>query len=106
MNNEILFSQTIPASLSQAVFDWMGRENIRWFRLIKHLKGSLDAILKLNYKRKGIPVHPVHWREGMQVRNYLRQRPECKSWTHEEFENGWTFVIEESIKLLNKNGTG
>ena len=52
---------------------YLGEENLRYFRHLKGLKGSVFPILKLNYKRKGIPIHPVGLREGMQIRNWMRE---------------------------------
>jgi hypothetical protein len=44
----------------------------------------------------GIP-HPVHFREGMQIRNFLRIIPECRYWSHENFENEYPAYIEAAI---------
>ena len=52
---------------------YLGEENLRYFRHLKGLKGSVFPILKLNYTRKGIPIHPVGLREGMQIRNWMRK---------------------------------
>lgn len=46
---------------------------------------------------KGIP-YAVHFREGMQVRNFLRGLDECKDWTHDQFEEDYVKYIEEAIK--------
>lgn len=54
--------------------NWLGEENIRYFRHIKELTGSVFPVLKLNYKRKGMPTHPTFWREGMQIRNWMRRQ--------------------------------
>lgn len=58
---------------------FLGEENIRWFAHVKGLKGRVDANLKLNYKRKHMPIHPIYLREGMQIRNFLRSLPEWLS---------------------------
>ena len=47
---------------------WMGDDGIRYFRHLKGLKGTVVPVLKLNYKKKGIPAYPVHFGEGMQIR--------------------------------------
>jgi hypothetical protein len=91
----------IPESLIEKVFNWMSKDNVRWFKHMKGLKGSVDAVLRLNYTRKKIPSHSIHFREGMQIRNFLRSQPECKEWTHEMFECGWVDVIEKCILKLN-----
>lgn len=90
----------IPDTLLNRFFEWMGRDNIIWFKHIKGLKGQLNCVLKLNYQKKKIPVHPIHLREGMAVRNFLRMQPECKEWQHEDFEHHWVTIIEKSFQLL------
>ena len=64
---------------------------------MKGLTGSCAPVLKLNQKRKGIPVYPVHLREGMQIRNWMRQQDECKNWTDIDFDDNWTILIEKTI---------
>ncbi|HET6255842.1 MAG TPA: hypothetical protein VFE32_17325 [Puia sp.] len=88
----------IQQSIIEKVAAFIGKENIRWFRHVKGLKGGINVILRLNFQKKKIPVHPIHLREGMQIRNFLRGLPECKTWTHEDFERGWIDVIELLIK--------
>jgi hypothetical protein len=42
--------------------------------------------------------HPVHFREGTAVRNFLRSLEECKDWTDHDYDNNWVILIEEAIK--------
>lgn len=44
----------------------------------------------------GIP-HPVHFREGMTVRNFLRTITD-NAWTAHEYDNRWADIIEDAIK--------
>ena len=44
-----------------------------------------------------MPGHPIHLREGMQIRNFIRALPKCKDWTAERIENGWTDVINALV---------
>lgn len=90
----------IPQSLVDKVFGWMGEENIRWFRHIKNLKGSVNCVLRLNYARKKIPAHPIHLREGMQIRNFMRKISECEGWDSHDFDNNWHRVIDSCILKL------
>jgi len=39
----------------------------------------------------------VHLREGMQIRNWMRQQDECKNWTDIDFDDNWTILIEKTI---------
>ena len=87
----------MPLSIVEAVGKFIGPENIRWFGHVKGLKGEVSAVLRLNFKRKYMPAHPIHLREGIQIRNFMRGLPECKEWTQEELEKGWVLVIEKLI---------
>lgn len=84
------------------VFDWLGPQNVVWFRRIKRWHGKINTVLKLNVKRKGIPVHPIHLREGIQIRNYMRSFPECAGWSDHDFDNTWTVIIDLCIEKLPK----
>lgn len=44
----------------------------------------------------GIP-HPVHFREGMSIRNFLRRSGLCTGWTHGDLEALWDQVTKEAI---------
>lgn len=92
----------IPNSLLEEMYDYLGEENLRWFKHLKGLTGTYSPVLKLNVKRKGIPAHPVHLREGMQIRNFLKEQTECNAWHHLDFENGWTDVIEATVNKYLK----
>lgn len=93
-------TKEIPQTLTDKVFNWLGKENIIWFKHIKGLKGEINCVLKLNFKKKHIPVHPIHLREGMQIRNFMRSQEECKGWTDHDFDDSWVSVIENCIKKL------
>jgi len=63
MKNEIEYVKTLK--------EWLGEENIRYFRHLKGLKGDVFPVLKLNVRTKGLPIYPVHFREGRNIRNFL-----------------------------------
>jgi hypothetical protein len=72
---------------------WLGSGGLNFFRNIKEEYGVLNAV----WMEGGIP-HPVHFREGMQVRNKLRELTQG-TWTSHEYDNTWVDVIEECIKI-------
>lgn len=74
--------------------EWLGDENVRYFRLLKSLTGTYSPVLHLNSKRKGIPTHPVHFREGMQIRNWMRNQPEFNGWDSERLDSYWSILVE------------
>lgn len=78
---------------------WLGEENVRYFKHLKGLKGSVFPVLKLNMGRKGLPAHPVHFREGMQIRNYLRTKfPELSEMAGDIFDDYTVELMEKVIK--------
>ncbi len=44
------------------------------------------------YMCGGMP-HPVHFREGMQIRNFMRSCDFCNGWTDHEFDDNWQNAI-------------
>ncbi len=92
----------IDDSLVDKFYHYIGEEGLRYFKHLKGLKGTCSPVLKLNAERKGIPAHPVHMREGMQIRNFLRQQKECKDWTQEDLDKYWTSVVEQTIEKYLK----
>lgn len=71
---------------------WLGVDGIAFFKGLKVEYGKVNAV----WDEGGIP-HCVHFREGMQVRNKLRDLTDG-SWTTDEYDNTWVDIIEECIK--------
>ena len=85
--------------LADKLYNWIGEENLRYFKHLKGLTGEYAPVLKLNQKRKGIPVHPIHLREGMQIRNFLRENDNHQIINNHDDE--WQNVIDLAIKKYN-----
>lgn len=75
-----------------ALKQWLGIEGINFFKKIKSEYGQVNAV----WDDGGIP-HCVHFREGMQIRNKLRELTNY-SWSDYEYDNTWVEIIEECIK--------
>lgn len=71
---------------------WLGEAGMTHFRNIKQEHGKVNAV----WVELGIP-HCVHFREGMQIRNKLRELTDSK-WSVNEYDNTWAEIIEECIK--------
>lgn len=81
-----------------ALRKYLGEENLRYFLHLKGLKGSVFPILRLNFKRKHIPVHPVGLREGMQIRNWMRANfPEFRNISQNKIEKYAEELVEKAI---------
>jgi hypothetical protein len=85
--------RTLPDGLVERVKDWLGEEGIAHFRQYKRTYGEVSPV----YMEGGLP-HVVHFREGMQVRNYMRKTGLCSDWDSHDYDDSWTSVIEEAIK--------
>lgn len=70
---------------------WLGSKGLGHFRDIKTKYGRLDAV----WNEGGIP-HCVHFREGMQIRNKLRELTNY-SWTDHEYDDRWVEYVEKAI---------
>lgn len=81
----------ITDELVAQVRDWLGQEGVDFFRKVKEDHGQINAC----WMEGGIP-HPVHFREGMQVRNKLRELT-GNAWTTHEYDDNWVEVIERAI---------
>lgn len=75
---------------------WLGKDGISYFRHLKGLTGTYSPVLSLNVKRKGTPVYPVHFREGITVRNWMRTREEFKD---SDLDSEWINLIEKACEL-------
>ena len=70
--------------------EWLKEDGIQYFSEIKRKHGRVDAV----WMEGNLP-HAVHFREGMQVRNFLRQHVK---WDAIKLDNSWVSLVEESIK--------
>jgi hypothetical protein len=77
---------------------WLGPKGVSFFREIREKYGRIDAL----WIEGGILPHPVHFREGVQIRNQLRALTNS-SWTAHEYDNHWVEVIELAIGMHPTN---
>jgi len=73
--------------------EWLGEAGLMFFRNVKKEHGTLNACIKDD----GNIPHPVHFREGMQVRNKVRDMTN-NTWSYYEYSNTWIDIIEECMK--------
>ena len=84
---------TIPNSLIEKVRKFLGSDGIDFFKKVYEEHGHINAV----WMEGKIP-HPVHFQEGMQVRNFMRRQMECKGWGDHDYDNRWVEVVELTIK--------
>jgi hypothetical protein len=86
----------ITSEIIKAVDDWLGEEGRAFFRECLETHGEIGPVIATG----SIP-HPVHWREGMQVRNTMRKSGLCNDWNDHDLDDNWEEVVEECLKLHN-----
>ena len=87
----ILDESKLTPELVETVRNWLGKDGVDFFAECKRDHDTVAPVLS------GYIPHPVHLREGMQVRNFLRGLDHCKDWEFDDFEEGWVEVIEACI---------
>lgn len=70
---------------------WLGEAGLLFFRNVKAEHGKVNAV----WIDGGIP-HCVHFREGMMIRNKLRDLTN-NEWSVYEYDNTWADIIGECI---------
>jgi len=100
--------------LRHRLSNWLGKDGISFFRKVKEKYGRVDAcwaegefddgsegmteLRRAIHEAQHPPIpHPVHFREGMQVRNFLRTIF-GETWTAHDYDNRWAKLVEEAIK--------
>lgn len=81
----------ITQELVDGIREWLGAEGVAHFRSIKERHGRIDAA----WKDGDIP-HCVHFREGMSVRNKMRELTNYSGTAH-EYDDNWVEVVERAI---------
>ena len=72
---------------------WLRPEGIQWFNDIKKKHGTILAIWK-----EGYIIHTVHFQEGMQVRNWMRQQPEFSDKLNDHWlDDNWAEFVEKNL---------
>lgn len=81
-------------TIIQKTREWLGEKGINHFQQYKEKYNTVSPVF---YEKGDSIPHPVHFREGMQVRNFLRRLPECNEWTDNDFDNKWAEIVEKAI---------
>jgi hypothetical protein len=72
---------------------YLGKGGIEFFRMCKREHGSYSPILPGD----GIP-HPVHFREGLHIRNFMRGSGLCEGWDDLDYDNNWEEVVRLAVE--------
>ncbi len=84
----------ITNKLIKDFYNWIGDDELNWFKELKENHGSYSPVLMGG----GIP-HPVQFREGMQIRNWMRKHPDCSDWNDNDYDDNWTLLVEKTLNV-------
>jgi radical SAM superfamily enzyme YgiQ (UPF0313 family) len=98
-----IFNPKPPTEMDvyQNFIEWLKPEGIEYLKGILKKHGTLLAV----WMEGDIP-HPVHFREGMQIRNWMRTQPEFKNKDAHWLDDNWADFTKRAIDLsdmLRKN---
>lgn len=82
----------IPESLVEGMRGCLGKNGTIHFKRYLKEHGTVSPVINMG----GIP-HPVHFREGMQVRNFMRKLPDCEGWSDIDLDDTWAELVLEAI---------
>ena len=83
----------ISPELVEKTREWLGKDGLEFFTKMKKEHGRYDAVFA-----EGRFPHAVHFREGMQVRNHMRETGLCESWDSHDFDNSWVSLITKAVE--------
>lgn len=75
--------------IKERFIEWLKPEGVRYLNDIKAKHGTLLAVWK-----EGFIIHIVHFREGMQIRNWMRMQPEFQDKDQHWLDNNWAEFTE------------
>jgi len=102
MNDKLVSELPSDESIIEQLREWLGEDGLSFFRECKEKYGMVSPV----YPEPGcedmptIP-HPVHFREGMTVRNFLR-RITNHGWTAHEYDDRWADLVDRAIGTQTK----
>jgi hypothetical protein len=83
----------------------LGYEGIALFTMFQDDYGEITPVINVKGDGNISYPHSVHFNEGMQVRNTLREFEECKGWSDHDFDDKYVNLIDLAIKKCeNKSG--
>lgn len=90
---ENIVQPLFPDELIDRVAEWLEYDGAAFFQMCCDEYGSPDSACWLD----GTLPHSVHFREGMQVRNFMRSTGLCEDWDAHQFDNNWGSVVMVAV---------
>lgn len=88
----------VTDELVVAVRRYLGDEGHEFFSGCLRDHGTVSPLLSVDTAIGTIP-HPVHFREGMSVRNFMRSTGLCDGWTDHDFDNLWMETVSRALDI-------
>jgi len=85
--------RSITPEMVKHVKNFLGVGGIQFFKQMKEEHGRYDAV----FKNGPIP-YAVHFNEGMQVRNALRNSGWCEDWSDHDFDDSWVIAVTYAVE--------
>ena len=73
----------------------LGEKWLTHFREYLHKYGTISPLITGRFP------HPVHFREGMVIRNKLRECELCKDWSSHDFDNEWQMAVLMALYIMD-----
>jgi len=83
-------------NLTDATREFLGEKGTKFFQYLKQAYGTVSPVIP-SEDELGVP-RAIHFREGMQIRNFLRTLPECKDWTDHDLDDTWVPIILAALE--------
>jgi len=91
-------TRPLPEGLVEKVREWLGADGLDFFTKCLKDHGTVSPCYPEEMSVPGRPIpHPVHLREGMSVRNFMRDTGLCEGWDAHDFDNNWAEVVQLAI---------
>jgi hypothetical protein len=109
--------RTITKEMVAFLREWLGEEGLTFFRSVKANRGTVNCVITADENKAALggdewpekrpnirPLipHPIHFRQGMAVRNALRGSKLCDDWSDHDFDNNWHRAVERVLDQEEK----
>lgn len=96
--------RAIDPALPERMAEWLGKDGIEFFYHCLVLYGNISPVYSGGVAG-GVKIpHAVHFQEGMQVRNFMRDTKLCLGWSAIDYDDRWEEVVHEALSWWKNGG--
>ncbi len=98
--------KTITKEMVDYIYEFLGEDGRKFFAENLRDHGDVAPCLVVEGLSPSSPhfPHPVHFREGMQIRNALRKSGLCEGWDDHDYDNNYQEVLQRAIMIFYSQG--